>query len=62
MSSAIKAARDFPDLPVPLQLRNAPTKLMKNLGYNEGYAWQANLQHDAGFLPPELQGRTDFFE
>ena len=48
------AARDFPDLPVPLHLRNAPTKLMKDLGYQKGYEWEANFQHAKGFLPPEL--------
>jgi len=60
MGQALSAARDHPDLPVPLQLRNAPTKLMKDLGYNKGYKWQAGFQPDAGFLPPELEG-TDFF-
>ena len=54
MSKAQAAARDFPDAPVPLHLRNAPTKLMKELGYNQGYKWQANFQHSQGFLPDEL--------
>ena len=54
MHQAQDAARNYPDLPVPLHLRNAPTKLMKDLGYNEGYKWQANFQHEAGFLPPEI--------
>jgi putative ATPase len=60
MMAAQTAARDHPDLPVPLHLRNAPTKLMKDLGYNEGYKWQADFRHEKGFLPPELAG-TDFF-
>jgi len=55
MSGALQAARDFPDLPVPLQLRNAPTKLMKNLGYGKGYKWQADFKPEAGFLPEELK-------
>jgi len=55
MNGALSAARDYPDLPVPLHLRNAPTKLMKDLGYNQGYKWQAGFQHDAGFLPDELK-------
>jgi len=55
MSSALAAARDYPDLPVPLHLRNAPTKLMKDLGYNKGYKWQADFKHEAGFLPDELK-------
>lgn len=60
MAAAQAAARDHPDLPVPLHLRNAPTKLMKDLGYNKGYKWQADFKHKQGFLPPELQN-TDFF-
>ncbi|HXE10049.1 MAG TPA: replication-associated recombination protein A, partial [Verrucomicrobiae bacterium] len=60
MSRALSAARDHPDLPVPLHLRNAPTKLMKDLGYNKGYKWQADFKHQAGFLPEELKD-ADFF-
>ena len=60
MHAAQAAARDFPDLPVPLHLRNAPTKLMKDLGYNKGYKWEADFKHEKGFLPPEMHG-TDFF-
>jgi len=58
MHAAQAAAREFPDLPVPLHLRNAPTKLMKDLGYNKGYKWEADFQHEDGFLPPELQGQS----
>jgi putative ATPase len=61
MSAALAAAKQHPDLPVPLQLRNAPTKLMKDLGYSKNYKWEANFQHDEGFLPPELKGK-DFFK
>jgi len=38
-----------------LHVRNAPTKLMKDLGYGKGYKWQADFRHDKGFLPPELR-------
>lgn len=55
MSKALQTARDYPDLPVPLHLRNAPTKLMKDLGYGKGTKWEANFQHPKGFLPDELQ-------
>ncbi|HSX00323.1 MAG TPA: replication-associated recombination protein A [Patescibacteria group bacterium] len=55
------AARDYPDLPVPLHLRNAPTKLMKNIGYGKGYEWQAGFKHEEGFLPAELAD-TNFFK
>ena len=61
MSQALSAAREYPDLPVPLHLRNAPTKLMKDLGYGQDYKWQAGFKHQAGFLPPELTD-MDFFE
>ncbi len=54
MNSALAAAREFPDLPVPLHLRNAPTKLMKGLGYGKGYKWQAESKHADGFLPNEI--------
>ena len=55
MSKALSSAHDFPDLPVPLHIRNAPTKLMKNLGYGKDYEWQAGYKHDKGFLPEELK-------
>jgi len=60
MSAAKQAARDHPDLPVPLHLRNAPTKLMKDLGYNKGYKWEADFKHNKGFLPPEIDGLNLF--
>lgn len=60
MRQAQQAARSYPDLPVPLHLRNAPTKLMRDLGYNEGYEWKAGFRHEAGNLPPELKG-SDYF-
>lgn len=55
MGRALRAAADFPEAPVPLHLRNAPTKLMKDLGYNKDYKWEANFQHEGGFLPDELK-------
>jgi putative ATPase len=61
MYAAKSAARDHPDLPVPLHLRNAPTKLMKNLGYQQGYRWEADFKHDKGFLPPEI-GDLNLFD
>ncbi|HVX58139.1 MAG TPA: replication-associated recombination protein A [Candidatus Saccharimonadales bacterium] len=60
MAAAQRAARNYPDAPVPLHLRNAPTKLMKDLGYNKGYKWDAGFKDKRGFLPDELAG-TDFF-
>jgi putative ATPase len=55
MYKAQKLARDFPDAPVPLHLRNAPTKLMKDLGYTQDYEWKAGFEHDKGFLPEQLK-------
>lgn len=60
MSQALATARAYPDLPVPLHLRNAPTKLLEDLGYNEGYEWKAGFKHEAGYLPDELM-HSDFF-
>lgn len=60
MGQALAAARDHPDSPVPIHLRNAPTKLMKDLGYGKGTKWEANFKHPKGFLPDELKG-LDFF-
>lgn len=55
MNAAKTAAAQNPDLPVPLHIRNAPTKLMKNSGYQEDYEWKAGHQPKKGFLPDELQ-------
>jgi putative ATPase len=60
MSGALASARDYPDLPVPLHLRNAPTKLMKDLGYNKNYKWRADFKPEDGFLPPEIKNLNLF--
>ncbi len=52
------------DLPVPLQLRNAPTKLMKELGYGDEYKYAHDYENnfvDQEFLPDEIQN-TSFYE
>lgn len=54
MYAAQAAAKQYPDLPVPLHVRNAPTKLMRGLGYGKDYQWQAGFKHPEGFMPPEL--------
>jgi putative ATPase len=61
MHAAQAAARQHPDTAVPLRLRNAPTKLMKDLGYNKGYKWEGGYKPEQGFLPEELHG-LDFFD
>ncbi len=54
MNKALAAAEQHQDVPVPLHLRNAPTKLMKELGHGKDYQWQAGFQHEQGFLPEAL--------
>jgi putative ATPase len=47
--------------PVPLEIRNAPTRLMKQLGHGEGYLYPHDLDEsvaDQDYLPPELKGRS----
>lgn len=47
--------REYPAAEVPLHLRNAPTKLMKELGYGAGTKWEPGFRHPEGFLPTELR-------
>lgn len=54
MADAQALAKQYPSAEVPLHVRNAPTKLMKDLGYGKGYAWKANFQPPNGFLPEEI--------
>ncbi|MDB5165816.1 MAG: recombination factor protein RarA [Candidatus Saccharibacteria bacterium] len=58
MHKAQTLAKQYPDAAVPLHLRNAPTKLMKDLGYNKDYKWQADFKPSDGFLPDELKDET----
>ena len=55
LRSAQKDVEQFGHLPTPLHLRNAPTKLMKNLGYGKGY--EAYPDKDKNLLPERLKGR-----
>lgn len=55
MTKAYDAVKEYPNLTVPVHLRNAPTKLMKDLGYQQGSKWQADFKHPKGFLPKELK-------
>lgn len=57
---AISDVRRFGTLPVPLHIRNAPTKLMKDLGYGKGYKYAHNYQDavvDQEHMPAELRNR-----
>jgi putative ATPase len=60
MYQAVATARDYPDLPVPLHLRNAPTKLMKDLDYGKDYQYAHDIEGKvAGMdcLPESLRDR-----
>jgi len=49
------------DLPVPLHLRNAPTKLMKSIGYGAGYKYshdQPQSKGDQEYLPEQISGKA----
>ncbi|HRH70069.1 MAG TPA: replication-associated recombination protein A [Flavobacteriales bacterium] len=64
IGAAQAMARDKRDLPVPLALRNAPTKLMKELGHGKGYHYSHDGENnfvDQEFLPKEISG-TVFYE
>ena len=52
---ALDLARKSPHAPVPLWLRNAPTNLMKDLGYGAGQEWKAGFHLDKNYLPDEIK-------
>lgn len=57
INTAQQAVRETGNLPVPLHLRNAPTKLMEQLGYHKGYEYShdyANHFSDQQYLPDAL--------
>lgn len=49
------------NLPIPLGIRNAPTKLMEDLGYAKGYKWEAGFHHDISYLPDEIKDQKLYF-
>ena len=62
--AALEAARATPSAPVPLPLRNAPTSLMKELGYGAGYEYAHAVPEGytpQDYLPEELRGAL-FYE
>ena len=64
IENALAKVDESGDLPVPLSIRNAPTKLMKNLGYGKDYKYAHSYEGNfvpAEFLPDELRG-TKFYE
>lgn len=64
IKNAQQLVNETGDLSVPLHLRNAPTKLMKDLGYGEDYKYAHDYENNfvfQEFLPEELQG-TAFYQ
>ncbi|HTB24782.1 MAG TPA: replication-associated recombination protein A [Puia sp.] len=63
--AAISEAQDMVkktgDLPVPLHIRNAPTRLMKNMDYSKGYEYSHSYENNFSpqeYLPDEIKGNT----
>jgi putative ATPase len=60
INEAQKVVRQTGDLPVPLQIRNAPTKLMKDLGYGKDYKYAhdypGNFTQEE-FLPEQIKNK-----
>lgn len=59
IGAAIALVKETGDLPVPLHLRNAPTKLMKNIGYGKDYKYAHNFEGNfvnQDFLPEAIRG------
>ncbi len=64
LNAALEAARATPAEPVPMHIRNAPTRLMKELGYHEGYQYAHGVPEayiPQEYLPDRLRG-TQFYE
>src|SRR5579862_3256911 len=64
IGAAQAAVRNHGDLPVPLHIRNAPTRLMKNMDYSKGYEYSHSYEKNFSpqeYLPDEIKGNT-FYE
>ena len=64
IDSALSKIQETGDLPVPLSIRNAPTRLMKKLDYGKGYQYAHSYEGNfvnMEFLPDEIKG-TKFYE
>ena len=60
-SRAKALAKNTSHLPIPLEIRNPETKLMKNLGYGKDYKWEANFHHQKSYLPEEIKDQKLYF-
>jgi putative ATPase len=64
IGDAVASVHKHGDLPVPLHIRNAPTKLMKNMDYGKGYQYSHSYENNFSkqeYLPAELSGKK-FYE
>lgn len=64
IGAAMEAVKKYGDLPVPLHIRNAPTKLMKNLDYGKDYQYSHSYDNNFSpqeYLPNEISG-TKFYD
>lgn len=57
---ALELARKTRGEPVPVWLRNAPTKLMKDLGYGKGQKWESGFHLDKNYLPDKIKDEKIF--
>ena len=63
LQNALQVVRETGDLPVPLAIRNAPTKLMKELNYGKDYLYAHEFENNfinMEFMPEEIKGRKFF--
>ena len=61
IGAAMNAVKQQGDLPVPLHIRNAPTRLMKNLDYGKGYEYSHNYESNFSpqeYLPDAIKGNA----
>jgi putative ATPase len=59
-----KDIKTYGHLPVPLVIRNAPTRMMKDMNYGKGYQYAHNYQDalvQQQHLPDKLQGRKYYY-
>ena len=64
IGKALSVVRNKADLPVPLHIRNAPTRLMKQMNYGKGYEYSHSFENNFSkqeYLPDEIAGMK-FFE
>jgi len=64
IGAAMNAVKQYGDLPVPLHIRNAPTRLMKNMDYGKGYQYSHSYDNNFSaqeYLPDKISG-TVFYE